>query len=101
MIRNREGKAVSQFHIFYTNDTQLLLSEVIFTERFFNVLPVTENRVVLGIWANDIVATHICLVFAEVDDARKFYNHILPYIQKNVQIYELPAVDLFGADISD
>lgn len=96
LIKSSEDKIVSQFHIRPTNDEVSRLAEVIFTEGFFNVSPLDEDRIVLGIWAATRIAYHICLVFAEENDAQHFSVNISKYMKKNIKIQRSSAIALFN-----
>lgn len=99
-IRNRNDDVVSQFHIHPTDDGKLRSSDVIFVEGYFTISHTENDRIVLGIWANNQVTYHVCLVFAEKDDAVDFYGNILQYTQSSINIEEVQRETLFSANLA-
>lgn len=102
LVRNSKGKVVSQFHIRPIDDTVLRFSDVIFTEKLFNVVLVEKDRVVLAIWGGKRSSFAVCLIFAKAVDVEVFSTSISSYTREDIVIDESQALDFFkGLKASD
>lgn len=101
LIKNTDNLIVSQFYIRSSDDILTRFTDVIFLEGFFNVSSIEVDRIVLGIWANNKVTYHICLIFAGIAEASDFYESILQYAQPAIKIDEERIEVLFSADLNE